>query len=118
MEKDPNLNRIVKEHGLVNAPADFTNNVLSKVRDSRLAPYKPLIGTRAKIMILAFVILMLVVAILGTPADTGDQLFRIPEWKLHIPEINLKIPSAVLAGIIAVLVLVLTDARISRSRLS
>ncbi len=120
MERDKKLEQLIKEHSLLTTPDNFTESVLGKIKDASLPlAYKPIIGLRGRIFIIFFIIAIVVSALFLGSGETAEPLFTLPgisDWKLHFPDINLKMPSAVLAGLIAVLILVLTDAGLNRSK--
>ena len=116
MERDLRLEKIFREEALLKAPDSFTDKVIQKLGTTQPATYKPLIGRIGKIIILAFAGALLSIGLIIATYETNEQLINIPEWGFHLPEMDWKIPSAVLASILAVFVLVLTDARLTKSR--
>lgn len=118
MERDKKLEKIIKEHALISAPDNFTDLVMEKVNEPLPYPYKPLIGKAGRIFILSFVALIIVFAIIGSAAEASEPILKIPEWKSALPDIDWKIPSGLLAGLLAIFILALTDARLNRSRIN
>ena len=116
MERDKKLEKLIKEHALISAPENFTELIIEKVNEPLPSTYKPLIGKAGRLFILAFIALIIVLAIFSSAAEASEPILNLPEWKFTFPEINWKIPSGLLAGLIAVLILALTDARLNRSR--
>ncbi len=118
MERDKKLEQLIKEHTLISAPDNFTDLVIDKVKEPLPISYKPLIGKVGRISIFVFVALVIVLSIFSVSAEASEPIFNIPEWEFALPEMNWKIPSGLLAGLVAVLILALTDARLNRSRTS
>lgn len=116
MERDNKLGKIVKEHGLISAPHNFTNEVLGKVRGPLPASYKPLIGKAGRIFIFGFIALIIGFAFYQASIEVTEPILKIPDWDVHIPEIGWKIPSVLLAGLIAIFILALSDVGLNRSR--
>ncbi|MFC2129340.1 hypothetical protein ACFLQX_01025 [Bacteroidota bacterium] len=116
MERDKKLEQIVKEHGLISAPDNFSDVVLDKIREPLPFTYKPLIGKGGKIFIIIFIVSILAITIYSATLESAEPVLIIPEWDFKIPEIGWKLPSGLLAGLIALFVLALTDAGLNRSR--
>jgi len=124
MERDKKLEKIVRENSLL-APSDnFTESVLNKIRVTSMEiSYKPIIGRKAGYIAISLVATILLVAIFSTINGGSESLVNLPDWNIALPEWNInlpkfswKIPTGLLAGVVAVFILVLTDAGYSRSR--
>lgn len=124
MERDKKLEKIVRENSLM-APSDnFTESVLNKIRVMPIeSSFKPLIGKRAGFIAITLVATILLVGIFSSLNGGSEPLFNIPEWSIAWPEWNItlpefswKLPAGLLAGVVAVFILVLTDAGLSRNR--
>ena len=116
MKKDSRLEKIIKEDGIVHAPEEFTQAVLNRLaKESNQVIYKPLISKLGRIIIGLFILTIIVAAAFTGSAEAAEPLFSFPDLKLDIPEIGWKIPSAMLAALLAVFVLVLIQSRLNRS---
>ena len=116
MERDKKLEQLIKEHSLISAPENFTDHVIEKVQDPLPASYKPLIGKAGRIFILAFFALIIVLTLFSAYAEASEPRFNIPDLNFTLPDLDWKIPSGILAGLAAVLILALTDARLNRAK--
>jgi hypothetical protein len=88
--------------------------------------YKPLIGRGGRILIVLFIIAVVVLSIVYT--DPGGELFGssiklpTPEWQLPQWNINLEflkqanISTGLVAALVAIFILVLSDAGLNRRR--
>jgi len=127
MKRDPHISKLIRESGLAQAPDSFTAAVMDKIEAIPLSkPYKPLIGRVGRIMVILFLITVVVLSIIYT--DPGGELFGssitvpIPDWQL--PQLNLnlefmkqvKISTGVVSALVAVFILVLSDAGLNRRR--
>jgi len=126
MEQDPKLSRLIKEHGVARAPGGFTAAVMDRIAaEPEKKVYKPLIGRTGRILILLFV--LAVVAITLVYSEPGESLLQragIPDLSWELPSFSLnlqflsdlKISSAVAAALVALFILVLSDAGFRRRR--
>lgn len=126
MERDKKLEKIIREYSLLSPSDSFTESVLEKIK---VAPskdsYKPLIRRRTGYIVFSLLAIILLIAIFSSTNGMSEPYIIIPdldltfsEWNLTFPEIDWKFPSGMLAGVIAVFVLILADARVSRNRSS
>ena len=125
MERDKKLEQIIKEHALISAPDNFTDLVIEKIKEPLTSSYKPLIGKAGRIFIFVFITLIIGLSIYTASVETGVPGLNIPDWNFALSDldwnfalsdIHWKIPSGLLAGLIAVFILALADARLARSR--
>lgn len=117
MQADKKLEKIIKAYGLFSPSSDFTQNVIGKIKEESIATsFKPLIGKRGRLIGIAIITLIVLLTILGGNADLSQPVLNIPQWDMKLPEISLTIPKVVLAGFVAVFILILSDAGIRRYR--
>jgi len=121
MEKDQNIEKIIKEAGLIAAPEKFTDQVMNQINtEPSKALYKPLIGRLGRFLIILFVLGLVVITI--TYAQPGDKLINL-QWQLPKVDLNMdfltdmKIPVAFLAALGAFFILILSDANLGRRKL-
>jgi len=126
MEKDPQLSKLIREEGLVHAPKDFTRKVMEKISvESAGNKYKPLISRTGRLFILLAVAGMIVLSLIyGEPSESNfmESLGLKGEWNL--PQLNLdlgffsqfSLGTGIVAAVVALFILVLTDAGINRRR--
>ena len=129
MERDPEISRLIREDGVVPAPEGFTRRVMDIIASvPEKKAYKPLIGFGGRIMITLFVIATVVISLIF--AEPAEQTHRIselvPNLNWQLPKLNLNfdfisgmhLSSWVVSVLVAVLILVFTDARIRRRNLT
>ncbi len=117
MNRDKKLEKIIKAHGLVSPSSDFTQRVIGKIEEeSIVTSFRPLIGKRGRLIGLAIIALIVLLTILGGNADLSQSVLNIPQWNIKLPDISFVLPKVVLAGFVAVFILVLSDAGIRRYR--
>ena len=127
MKRDPHISKLIRESGRVQAPDSFTAKVMDKIESIPVKlSYKPLIGRGGRIMIILFFIAVVVLSIIYS--DPGGELFGStiklpsPEWQLPQWNINLefikqaKVSTGVVSALVAVFILVLSDAGLNRRR--
>lgn len=128
MKRDPNISKLIRESGVISAPGNFTASVMDKIE---VVPakksYIPLIGRGGRIMIIFFIIAIIVIAVLYT--DPAGELFgstvTLPRMERQWPQINFNLEflkqinfsTGVVAALVALFVLVLSDAGLNRRRL-
>ena len=129
MKRDPHISKLIRESGLIPAPENFTASVMDKIEAVPVRKsYKPLIGRGGRILIILFLIAVIVMALFYT--DPGGELFgssiKIPRWEPNLPQVQfnleflkkINISTGIVSALVAMFVLVLSDAGISRRRLS
>lgn len=126
MERDPYISKLIREGGMISAPAGFTKEVMGRVGTEPVsARSKPLIGRTGRIFILLFVVATIVLAMVyGEPGESGilESLGMNAGWSLPQWEINLNFLSdfsnstGIVAGVVALFILVLSDAGLNRRR--
>lgn len=116
----------MKEGGLVQAPGEFTRNVLEQVGeipDKRA--YKPLIGWRGRILIILFVVSIVAISMIFTEPGSGmvsgfidnlGFLQRDVESGYHFFR-DIKFPTGLLSAMVAIFVLVVSDTGFRRRNL-
>jgi len=122
MEGEQQISRLIRESGVVIAPDRFTDNVMDKIdAETERKAYKPLIGNAGSIFITLFVIAVVVISIFfGKPSEI------FPHYRLQMPELNFNLQflsevefsTGMLSVLVAVFLLVLFDAGLSRRRTS
>ncbi len=124
MERDKKIEKIVRENSLLSPSANFTEAVLNRIRVSPVtSTYKPLIGRKAGYIAIFLVVSFLLIAIFSSQSELAEPLVNLPKWDINFPEWNIslpkiswEIPSGILAGVVALFILILSDAGYSRSR--
>jgi hypothetical protein len=127
MKRDPHISKLIRESGLAKAPDSFTAAVMDKIEaiPSRES-YKPLIGKGGRIIILLFIIAVTVLSIVYR--DPGGEVFgsalKLPRPDWQLPQINfnleflkqVKVSTGVVSALVAMFILVLSDAGLNRRR--
>ena len=129
MKRDPHISKLIRESGLKAAPENFTASVLDKIEAVPLKlSYKPLIGRGGRIIIILLVIAVIVMAVLYT--DPSGELFgsriTLPQVERQMPKVNfnlgflqqINISTGIVSALVAMFVLVLSDAGLNRRRLT
>ena len=129
MKRDPHISKLIRESGIKAAPQNFTASVMDKIEAVPLKKsYKPLIGRGGRILIILFIIAVIVAAIIYT--DSSGELFgtgiQLPEMQRQIPQFSINLDflkqinfsAGIAAGLLALFVLILSDAGLSRRKLS
>jgi hypothetical protein len=129
MKRDPHISKLIRESGVVSAPGNFTASVMDKIEAvPAQKAYKPLIGRGGRIIVIFFIIAVIVIAVLYT--DPSGELFgttvKLPRMEPQLPQINfnleflkqVNISTGIVAALVAMFVLVLSDAGLKRHRLS
>ena len=127
MERDPHISKLIRESGREKAPAHFTAAVMDKIETIPVKKaYKPLIGRGGRIIIILFIVALVVLSIIYT--EPGGELFgsviQRPALDVQMPKFNINldflrevnISTAVVAGLVAMFLLVLSDAGLNRRR--
>ena len=112
MEKDKNIEKILKDTGLVSAPGNFTQKVMSRIRSEPAAKvYKPLIGRGGKLFILVILLGVITVSIIFSE-PTGllaERNIPLPDWNLDIAYLpELIFSKGLLAAMAAIFLLLIT----------
>jgi hypothetical protein len=128
MERDPFLSKLIREDGVVNPPEGFTRRVMERVTtEPGERSYKPLIGRGGRIVIILFVVALVVISIIysgtgeGTPRfsmDLPELIGRLPEISLNLDRLpKLELSSGLASALVALFILVLSDAGLSRKKI-
>jgi hypothetical protein len=128
MKRDPHISKLIRESGMISAPENFTASVMDKIEALPAEKsYKPLIGRGGRIMIILFILGIVVIALLYS--DPSGELFgrtiSIPQVERQLPQLNFKLDflqkinfsTGVAAALVALFILILSDAGLSRRRL-
>lgn len=127
MERDPKIAGLIREGGIKNAPSDFTQRVMDQIASAPVKKtYKPLIGKGGQIfIILAVLALIVITAIYAEPGGKLLQPGAFSNLELKIPEYHLNFQfleklnfsGGIAAALVALFILVLTDAGLRKRNL-
>ena len=128
MERDPRITKLFRESGLEPAPGNFTDQVMDKIGiEIEKSVYKPLIGKAGRFLIILFIIGIVVVSVIYS--EPGGMLLKnvsglsnlewqLPQFNLNfdfLSEINLS--TRLVSTLVALFLLVLSDALLNRKKL-
>ena len=129
MKRDPHISKLIRESGVISAPENFTASVMDMIEAiPAKKSYKPLIGRGGRIIIIFFIITVIVVAVMYT--DPSGELFgttiKLPQIERQAPLFNFNLEflrqinfsTGIVSALVAMFVLVLSDAGLSRRRLT
>ena len=129
MERDPNISRLIREGGIEQAPQGFTTKVMDLITSvPEKKAYKPLIGRGGQIFIILLGIMIVILTVIyaepGAKFLQADSVFPNLEWT--IPEFNLNLQffskinfsGGIAAALLALFVLVLSDAGLQKRKLT
>jgi hypothetical protein len=129
MERDPNISKLVRESGILKAPENLTSRVMDLISEEpEKQAYKPIIGKTGRWIILLFVVGVVVASLLA--AEPGQRIFssegvfsglenQMPQITFNLEFLSQINPSTgLVAGLVALFILVLSDAGIRRRRLT
>ena len=129
MERDPKISKLVKESGIVRAPENLTSRVMDLIgQEAEKRTYKPLIGKWGRIGIILFIVGCLAVSFMWT--EPGQGLFestgRLSGLEFQLPQIRLNLDflsqinlsTGLVSALVALFILVLSDAGIRRRKLA
>jgi hypothetical protein len=129
MERDPNISRLIREGGREKAPLGFTSQVMDLIISApEKKTYKPLIGRGGQIFIVLLGIMMVVFTVIY--AEPGAKFLQagsaFPNLEWTIPEFNLNLQifskinfsGGIAAALVALFILVLSDAGIQKRKLT
>jgi hypothetical protein len=129
MKKDPHISKLIRESGVESAPENFTASVMDKIETVPVKKsYKPLIGRSGRITIILIIIAVIVLAVFYTNPD-GEffgSTIKLPQMERQLPQFSfnldflkqINVPTGAVAALVAMFVLILSDAGLSRRRLS
>jgi hypothetical protein len=128
MKRDPHISKLIRESGVQAAPENFTASVMDMIEAvPAKKAYKPLIGRGSRIIFILLVIAVIVLAVLYT--DPSGELFgsrvTLPRVEWQMPQLNfnldflqqINISTGIVSALVALFVLVLSDAGLNRRRL-
>lgn len=129
MERDPNISKLVRESGIKRAPENLTSRVMDLIgEEAEKKSYKPLIGKWGRIGIIFFVVGIVVASLIWT--EPGQGLFEssgsLSSLKFQLPQIQLNLEflsqfnlsTGLVSALVALFILVLSDAGIRRRKLA
>lgn len=129
MERDPNISKLVRESGISRAPEHLTSRVMDLIRqEAETKTYKPLIGKWGRIGIMLFMAGVVAASFLWM--EPGQGLFqstgRLSGLEFQLPQIQLNLDflsqinlsTGLVSGLVALFILVLSDAGLRRKRLA
>jgi len=127
MKRDPHISKLIRESGVISAPENFTASVMDKIEAiPEKKAYKPLIGRGGRIVIILFIIGIIVVTLLYS--NPSGELFgstiQLPQVEHKLPQLHfdldflkqINISTGVVSALVALFVLILSDAGLSRRR--
>ena len=128
MERDPKISKLIMEGGLERAPKDFTSQVMDLIASApEKKAYKPLIGKGGQIVIILMGIILVVLAVVyAEPGarfiQAGDSFpslaWKLPEYNLNLDFFSrINFSGGIAAALIALFVLILSDACLKKRRL-
>jgi len=129
MKRDPHISKLVRESAVKAAPENFTASVMDKIEAFPVKKsYKPLIGRAGRIIIILVIVSIVVLAVLFTDS-TGDLIGstlrdirlerKMPQFSFKLDFLNnINFSAGVTAGLLALFILILSDAGLSRRRFS
>lgn len=127
MERDPNISKLIRESGLVQAPDSFSKKVMKRiVVEPEKKAYKPLIGRFGRILIVLFIAGIIVISLIysepgGRILENFKGISNL-EWQLPQPNLSLDFLSEInisawlASTFAAIFILVFTDAGLSRRK--
>ncbi|MCK5135382.1 MAG: hypothetical protein KAR19_06295 [Bacteroidales bacterium] len=136
MDRDSKIYKLIRETGIVPAPRQFTGYVMDKIEsEPGKKIYKPIIGRDGRIIIIILILGTVLLSILFS--EPGSKLtenrLKLPEMNItldflsrwQLPEMSfslnflsdINISTGLLSALVAVFILVLSDAGLSRRRL-
>jgi hypothetical protein len=129
MEKDKHISKLFRESGVVHAPDGFTKSVMDRIEAEPVRKtYRPLIGRAGRILVVLVIVAVVVISLLyTTPAESAGgpgERFLSQEWQwpslnLNLDFLeNLQVQPWLISTVVAMLVLVLSDAGIRRRKIS
>lgn len=129
MERDPNISKLMRESGISRAPENLTRRVMDLIsEEAEKQSYKPIIGKWGRLSIILFVIGIVVASLLL--AEPGQGLFessgRFSTLEWQVPQISfnldffsqIELSTGLVSALVALFILVLSDAGLRRRRLA
>jgi len=129
MERDPNISKLVRESGISRAPENLTSRVMELISEEAVKKnYKPIIGKWGRMGIILFIVGILAASIIWT--EPGQGLFessgRLSGLEFQLPQIQfnldflsqINLSTGLVSVLVALFILVLSDAGLRRKRLA
>lgn len=117
MERDKRLTELVKQHGILNAPEGFIEDVLDKIEEQpSMKQYKPIIPKG--VVYAAIFIIVIAALIFNRSAEESfhEPLFTLPNWDISFPDISPLLSSGLAAGIVGIFILLLAEFGLRRRK--
>lgn len=129
MKRDSHISKLIRESGVDQAPAGFTDGVMNLIEAvPAKKAYKPLIGRGGRIFIILSLVLIIVLTMIysestGMLFGPGGKLSQL-EWQL--PQLtfklefltNINFSTSLVAAVLSIFILVLFDTVLSKRRLT
>ena len=130
MEQHKGLKKLIKDHGVEPVAKDFASKVMDRILNEPVKKeYKPIMGKGVGFSILVvFLVIITVSIIYGEPSGLATDRtiqwpqwnldeWKLAQWKLSIKSLpNLNVTGGMLSALLAVFILVVTDALIIRRK--
>jgi hypothetical protein len=127
MERDPNISKLVKESGISRAPENLTARVMDLIKqEGEKKTYKPLIGKWGRMGIILFIAGVVAASIIWTEPGQGlfqssqrlsSVEFQLPSFQVNLDFLSqLNLSTGLVSVLVALFILVLSDAGIRRRR--
>ncbi|MEN8201198.1 MAG: hypothetical protein ABFS28_01295 [Bacteroidota bacterium] len=129
MERDPNISKLVRESGISRAPENLTGRVMDLIsEEAEKKTYKPLIGKWGRMGIILFIVGIVAASFVWT--EPGQGLFklsgRLSGFEMQLPQIQINLEflsqinlsTGVVSALVALFILVLSDAGLRRKKLA
>lgn len=128
MEKDDKILKLFRESGIVHAPEGFTRSVMEKIETEPVRnTYKPIIGRTGRILLILFIAgivgFSLYYSLSGeSTLDPAGGILNLdwqwPSFNLNLDFLeNLLVQPWILSTIVALFLLVLSDAGLRRRKI-
>jgi hypothetical protein len=128
MEKDTRISKLFRESGIVHAPEGFTRSVMERIEAEPVRKtYKPIIGKTGRILLILFVAGVVAFSLIYSfsgeakmdPAGGILNLgWQLPSVKFSLDFLkDLRLQPWVLSTIVALFLLVLSDAGLRRRKI-
>jgi hypothetical protein len=129
MKKDNHISELFREAGVVKAPGDFTMGVMDRIEAEPVRKtYKPIIGRTGRILMMLFIGATVFLSIFySTPPETAavpegsifSREWEMPSFNLNLDFFSdLNLQPWILGTVVALFLLVISDAGLRRRRLS
>ncbi len=121
MEREGQISRLIRESGVVNAPARFTDHVMDKIgTEAERKSYKPLIGRGGRFIIILLVLGTVLLSIFFSEPGRWltDTRLQLPDLSFTLDFLSdINFSTGLLSALVAIFILVLFDAGLNRRSL-